>query len=156
PPFRSRGWRRRSGASGRTRDGEPGAGPAPGEGDAPAVGPGADASGTRCAPEPGGGASAGAHGGAPRRPAPHVPWHLRVRPPRRCGRVRRRTRGATGPEAVPVTAAPAVGPGPLRRIGAAARRVDAATPPERERAVDGLRAVAICGVVLGHWLVSAT
>lgn len=55
-----------------------------------------------------------------------------------------------------MTAAPAEGPGPLRRIGAAARRVDAATPPERERAVDGLRAVAICGVVLGHWLVSAT
>src|SRR5690606_42013191 len=96
------------------------------------------------------------HGGASRRPAPHVPGYLRERPPRRCGRVRPRTRGATGSEAVPVTAAPAEGPGPLRRIGAAARRADAATPPGRERAVDGLRGAAVCGVVLGHWLVSAT
>ncbi|MEU7584233.1 acyltransferase [Streptomyces sp. NPDC041068] len=40
-------------------------------------------------------------------------------------------------------------------IRALARRVDAATPPERDRAVDALRAFAICGVVLGHWLVTA-
>jgi peptidoglycan/LPS O-acetylase OafA/YrhL len=39
------------------------------------------------------------------------------------------------------------------RRGAA--RVDAATPAERDRAVDALRAVAILGVVLGHWLVTA-
>nr|WP_232031783.1 acyltransferase [Streptomyces lincolnensis] len=38
-----------------------------------------------------------------------------------------------------------------RRAG----RVDAATPAERDRAVDALRAVAILGVVLGHWLVTA-
>ncbi|MEV5433878.1 acyltransferase [Streptomyces sp. NPDC052701] len=36
-----------------------------------------------------------------------------------------------------------------------ARRIDAATPDHRDRAVDALRAVAILGVVLGHWLVTA-
>ncbi|MFI6294996.1 acyltransferase [Nonomuraea sp. NPDC050790] len=36
-----------------------------------------------------------------------------------------------------------------------AGRVGAATPPGRDRAVDGLRALAILGVVLGHWLVTA-
>ena len=39
------------------------------------------------------------------------------------------------------------------REGAA--RVDAATPAGRDRAVDALRAFAILGVVLGHWLVTA-
>lgn len=42
--------------------------------------------------------------------------------------------------------------GSLRR-GAA--RVEAATPAGRDRAVDALRAAAILGVVLGHWLVTA-
>ncbi|OKK09998.1 acyltransferase family protein [Streptomyces sp. CB02400] len=37
----------------------------------------------------------------------------------------------------------------------AAGRVDAATPGRRDRAVDALRAGAILGVVLGHWLVTA-
>ncbi|MGV9842199.1 acyltransferase family protein [Streptomyces fungicidicus] len=37
----------------------------------------------------------------------------------------------------------------------AARRVDAATPDHRDRAVDALRALAVLGVVLGHWLVTA-
>ncbi|MEU5524272.1 acyltransferase [Streptomyces sp. NPDC047860] len=37
----------------------------------------------------------------------------------------------------------------------AARRVDAATPAHRDRAVDALRAGAVLGVVLGHWLVTA-
>jgi len=36
-----------------------------------------------------------------------------------------------------------------------AARIDAATPPGRDRAVDALRAFAILGVVLGHWLVTA-
>lgn len=36
-----------------------------------------------------------------------------------------------------------------------AERVDAATPVERDRAVDALRALATLGVVLGHWLVTA-
>ncbi|MGW7468219.1 acyltransferase family protein [Streptomyces xantholiticus] len=36
-----------------------------------------------------------------------------------------------------------------------ARRIDAATPPGRDRAVDALRAIAVLGVVLGHWLVTA-
>ncbi|MCC9311305.1 acyltransferase [Kitasatospora sp. RB6PN24] len=35
------------------------------------------------------------------------------------------------------------------------RRIDAATPPDRDRTVDALRALAILGVVLGHWLVTA-
>ncbi|MFG3194357.1 acyltransferase family protein [Streptomyces omiyaensis] len=34
-------------------------------------------------------------------------------------------------------------------------RVSAATPPDRDRALDALRALAILGVVLGHWLVTA-
>ncbi|MFJ2936806.1 acyltransferase [Streptomyces sp. NPDC087219] len=36
-----------------------------------------------------------------------------------------------------------------------ARRIDAATPPGRDRSLDALRALAILGVVLGHWLVTA-
>jgi peptidoglycan/LPS O-acetylase OafA/YrhL len=41
------------------------------------------------------------------------------------------------------------------RWGALADRVDAATPAGRDRTVDALRAFAILGVVLGHWLVTA-
>lgn len=47
------------------------------------------------------------------------------------------------------------GPAVVRRLRLAAARVDAATPPRRDRAVDALRALAIAGVVLGHWLVTA-
>ncbi|MFE2460744.1 acyltransferase [Streptomyces sp. NPDC059402] len=47
---------------------------------------------------------------------------------------------------------PALPRGALR---AAVARIDAATPRERDRAVDALRALAILGVVLGHWLVTA-
>ena len=36
-----------------------------------------------------------------------------------------------------------------------ARRIDAATPPQRDRAVDALRALAIAGVIGGHWMVTA-
>jgi peptidoglycan/LPS O-acetylase OafA/YrhL len=39
------------------------------------------------------------------------------------------------------------------RHGAA--RIDAVTPASRDRAVDALRALAVLGVVLGHWLVTA-
>ncbi|WP_327706644.1 acyltransferase [Streptomyces decoyicus] len=35
------------------------------------------------------------------------------------------------------------------------RRIASATPPGRDRGVDALRALAILGVVLGHWLVTA-
>ena len=44
-----------------------------------------------------------------------------------------------------------------RRAGIAklARQLDAATPPHRDRVVDALRALAIAGVILGHWLVTA-
>lgn len=44
---------------------------------------------------------------------------------------------------------------PAAALRDAARRVDAATPVHRDRAVDALRAAAILGVVLGHWLVTA-
>jgi hypothetical protein len=41
------------------------------------------------------------------------------------------------------------------RLWALAERIDAATPPGRDRTVDGLRALAILGVICGHWLVTA-
>jgi peptidoglycan/LPS O-acetylase OafA/YrhL len=41
---------------------------------------------------------------------------------------------------------------PVRRF---ARHLDASTPPHRDRAVDALRALAIAGVIGGHWLVTA-
>jgi Acyltransferase family len=44
---------------------------------------------------------------------------------------------------------------PVRRIRVFARHIDAATPPHRDRAVDALRALAIAGVIGGHWLVTA-
>src|SRR5580704_15980801 len=43
----------------------------------------------------------------------------------------------------------------MSALGQLARRVDAATPPQRDRAVDALRALAIAGVIGGHWLVTA-
>jgi peptidoglycan/LPS O-acetylase OafA/YrhL len=45
--------------------------------------------------------------------------------------------------------------GTARRLDGTAQRIDAATPAGRDRAVDALRALAIAGVVLGHWLVTA-
>ncbi|MEU0004196.1 acyltransferase [Streptomyces sp. NPDC006314] len=43
----------------------------------------------------------------------------------------------------------------LHAIRKGAQRVDTATPASRDRAVDALRAFAVLGVVLGHWLVTA-
>ncbi len=43
----------------------------------------------------------------------------------------------------------------MSALGQLARRVDAATPPQRDRAVDALRALAIAGVIGGHWLVTS-
>src|SRR6266480_5099004 len=43
----------------------------------------------------------------------------------------------------------------LAQVRHIAQRVDAATPPQRDRAVDALRALAIAGVIGGHWLVTA-
>src|SRR4029077_6277574 len=43
----------------------------------------------------------------------------------------------------------------LAQVRQLARRLDAATPPQRDRAVDALRALAIAGVIGGHWLVTA-
>src|SRR5580704_13801605 len=43
----------------------------------------------------------------------------------------------------------------VRQLRVLARRIDAATPPQRDRAVDALRALAIAGVIGGHWLVTA-
>ena len=44
--------------------------------------------------------------------------------------------------------------GTMARVRRLAMRVDAATPPQRDRAVDALRALAIAGVIGGHWLVT--
>jgi peptidoglycan/LPS O-acetylase OafA/YrhL len=43
----------------------------------------------------------------------------------------------------------------LQQVRKFARHIDAATPPHRDRAVDALRALAIAGVIGGHWLVTA-
>jgi len=43
----------------------------------------------------------------------------------------------------------------LVRVRRFARQVDKATPPNRDRVVDALRALAIAGVIGGHWLVTA-
>jgi peptidoglycan/LPS O-acetylase OafA/YrhL len=43
----------------------------------------------------------------------------------------------------------------LTRARRLAARIDAATPAHRDRTVDALRALAIAGVILGHWLVTA-
>jgi hypothetical protein len=43
----------------------------------------------------------------------------------------------------------------LTRARGVAARIDAATPAARDRTVDALRALAIAGVILGHWLVTA-
>ncbi|MER7002851.1 acyltransferase [Dactylosporangium sp. NPDC000555] len=43
----------------------------------------------------------------------------------------------------------------MTTLASVAARIDAVTPQRRDRTVDGLRAFAIAGVVLGHWLVSA-
>src|ERR1700746_2551081 len=43
----------------------------------------------------------------------------------------------------------------IPRARSLAARIDAATPAHRDRAVDALRALAIAGVILGHWLVTA-
>jgi len=43
----------------------------------------------------------------------------------------------------------------MTALAGLARRIDAATPAQRDRAVDALRALAIAGVIGGHWLVTA-
>ncbi|MFF3650880.1 acyltransferase [Streptomyces sp. NPDC002181] len=43
----------------------------------------------------------------------------------------------------------------MRDLLHVARRIDDATPASRDRAIDTLRALAIAGVVMGHWLVTA-
>jgi hypothetical protein len=44
---------------------------------------------------------------------------------------------------------------PASRVRELAARIDAATPATRDRTVDAMRALAITGVILGHWLVTA-
>jgi hypothetical protein len=44
---------------------------------------------------------------------------------------------------------------PATKIRKFAAKIDAATPAHRDRTVDALRALAIVGVILGHWLVTA-
>lgn len=46
-------------------------------------------------------------------------------------------------------------PAPRSRLHRAATHLHNATPPQRDRATDALRAIAILGVILGHWLVTA-
>ncbi|OLZ64370.1 acyltransferase [Streptomyces sp. IMTB 2501] len=58
----------------------------------------------------------------------------------------------TAPRRTHAPLTPATAVHALRR---AADQVDAATPASRDRAIDALRALAILGVVLGHWLVTA-
>ncbi|MCI0688323.1 MAG: acyltransferase [Sporichthyaceae bacterium] len=41
------------------------------------------------------------------------------------------------------------------RFALMARTIAAATPPDRDRAVDAMRAIAIVGVLVGHWLVTS-
>jgi Acyltransferase family len=60
-----------------------------------------------------------------------------------------------GPAAGPVSPGGHGRPGPLTAWRSLAGRIDRATPPARDRAIDGLRALAILGVVLGHWAVMA-
>src|ERR1700746_706171 len=43
----------------------------------------------------------------------------------------------------------------IARARGLAVKIDAATPAHRDRTVDALRALAIAGVILGHWLVTA-
>ncbi len=43
----------------------------------------------------------------------------------------------------------------IARARGFAAKIDAATPAHRDRTVDALRALAIVGVILGHWLVTA-
>ena len=43
----------------------------------------------------------------------------------------------------------------IARARGLAAKIDAATPANRDRTVDALRALAIAGVILGHWLVTA-
>jgi hypothetical protein len=43
----------------------------------------------------------------------------------------------------------------MSRIRDLAARIDAVTPADRDRTVDALRALAITGVILGHWMVTA-
>ncbi|MQA95326.1 MAG: acyltransferase family protein [Streptosporangiales bacterium] len=66
-----------------------------------------------------------------------------------------------GPRGARLTPSPADRAGSGRGVIAAgaarwrtfAARIDAGTPPERERTADALRALAIAGVLIGHWLV---
>ncbi len=62
------------------------------------------------------------------------------------------------PVPVPAEAPRRTDAAPVRRGGGWGRlaaKIEAATPPDRDRAIDGLRALAILGVVVGHFLVMA-
>jgi peptidoglycan/LPS O-acetylase OafA/YrhL len=66
-----------------------------------------------------------------------------------------RARPAQGPAARRPRPASVRRPTPIGRLGQAAHHLHVATPPTRDRAVDALRALAILGIILGHWLVTA-
>ncbi|MEW1748304.1 acyltransferase family protein [Streptomyces angustmyceticus] len=56
---------------------------------------------------------------------------------------------------MPGGSVPAGPPPRFGRLHALVLRIDAATPADRDRAIDVLRALSALGVVLGHWLVTA-
>ncbi|MGW2518113.1 acyltransferase family protein [Streptomyces sp. NPDC001617] len=62
---------------------------------------------------------------------------------------------ATSASRAPVPSVPSLLHRARTALHRTATRIDTATPPTRDRAVDALRAFAILGVVLGHWLVTA-
>ena len=70
------------------------------------------------------------------------------------GGARSADRGAATEPAAEV--APGTDPGERHgRTPGWARRIEAATPAGRDRGIDALRALAVLGVILGHWLVTA-
>jgi len=93
---------------------------------------------------------------APRRPAGQVT--AGETPPaaphpaaRAAGSLRPAEHGAAVPAPRPATGGPPRDRGPRGW----ARRIEAATPAGRDRGIDALRALAVLGVILGHWLVTA-
>ncbi|MGW2023151.1 acyltransferase family protein [Streptomyces decoyicus] len=66
-----------------------------------------------------------------------------------------RLRPPVEPLSAPIPAGVPAGPRIAGRLHALVLRIDAATPADRDRAIDVLRALSVVGVVLGHWLVTA-
>ena len=82
----------------------------------------------------------------------YAPPEPAARPPAPGGHPCRAPRPGRGSGLARARAAPRLA---MRNLARHARAIDAATPAGRDRAVDALRALAIAGVILGHWLVTA-